>query len=243
MQHGIRILVVDSHRLFSSGLVEMLRHITTIRWADSLVLEEIIHYPRDRTPDLILFSPSTHWTRDLLMQETRRLRFFFPQARLVYLLDRLRRLHFRIAVELQLDGCWTKHWHFVQLCRAIQCVMQGQRIFNMEANFEPPSDVRKSVTHPYQPPISRVELLTPREFQIFQLLASGFSVRECAEYLGLSKSTVDNHKINLMRKLQIHKAVQLAWLAANDQWLSKPVTPHEIAIQADQEDHRPADDV
>lgn len=76
IQHGIRILVVDSHQLFSSGLVEMLRRTPAVRWAGALLLEEIAAYPRDQTPDLILFSPRSHWTRGPLIQETRRLRFF-----------------------------------------------------------------------------------------------------------------------------------------------------------------------
>lgn len=133
-------------------------------------------------------------------------------------------------MELQLDGCWTKRWHFTQLCHAIQRVMQGQPVFSTNADFGQLSTNSKVEAQP-RLPISRVELLTPREFQIFQLLASGFSVRECAESLELAESTVDNHKTNLMRKLQIHKAAQLAWLAAKDQWMTKPITPREVAIQ------------
>jgi DNA-binding NarL/FixJ family response regulator len=55
--------------------------------------------------------------------------------------------------------------------------------------------------------------LTPRERDVVQLLVDGNSVRACAEMLGLAVSTVDNHKVHLMRKLNVHKTVDLVRLA------------------------------
>jgi DNA-binding NarL/FixJ family response regulator len=51
--------------------------------------------------------------------------------------------------------------------------------------------------------------LSARERQVMQLLAEGRSVAQCAEALGLSHSTVDNHKSRIMKKLGIHKASEL----------------------------------
>jgi DNA-binding NarL/FixJ family response regulator len=52
--------------------------------------------------------------------------------------------------------------------------------------------------------------LTQRERQVMKLLVHGRSVRQCAEELGLSQSTIDNHKSRLMKKLGVHKSSQLA---------------------------------
>jgi two-component system response regulator NreC len=56
---------------------------------------------------------------------------------------------------------------------------------------------------------SLLVLLSPRERQVMRLLAEGRTVAQCAEALGLSHSTVDNHKSRLMKKLGIHKASEL----------------------------------
>ena len=48
------------------------------------------------------------------------------------------------------------------------------------------------------------------------LLAQGCSVREIARYLGTATSTVDNHKARLMRKLKVHKVVDLATMALRE---------------------------
>ena len=55
-----------------------------------------------------------------------------------------------------------------------------------------------------------IALLTARELEVMQLLASGYTVRCCAEKLQIAESTIDNHKSRLMKKLDIHKAVDLA---------------------------------
>jgi two-component system secretion response regulator SsrB len=52
--------------------------------------------------------------------------------------------------------------------------------------------------------------LTGRERQILQLVAEGARNRDIAEKLSISIKTVETHRLNLMRKLNAHKAVELA---------------------------------
>ncbi len=59
-------------------------------------------------------------------------------------------------------------------------------------------------------------MLTSREVEVMTLLAQGFSVRRCAEKLQLAESTIDNHKSRLMKKLDIHKIVELTHLAIRE---------------------------
>jgi DNA-binding NarL/FixJ family response regulator len=61
-----------------------------------------------------------------------------------------------------------------------------------------------------------VAALTAREREIMRLLAQGKSVRDCAQQLHLAVSTIDNHKARMMKKLQIHKAVEVTHLAIRD---------------------------
>jgi len=52
-------------------------------------------------------------------------------------------------------------------------------------------------------------VLTPRERQIVRLIAEGRSSKEIAHRLQISVKTVDTHRSNLMRKLQLHSASKL----------------------------------
>ena len=58
--------------------------------------------------------------------------------------------------------------------------------------------------------------LTSRELEVMKLLTTGFSVRGCAQLLDLAESTVDNHKSRLMKKLDIHKIVELTHVAIRE---------------------------
>ncbi len=60
---------------------------------------------------------------------------------------------------------------------------------------------------------SRGTDVTPREQQIWQKIAQGYSVRQIAEQLQLAESTVDSHKTRLMKKLDVHKSLDLVRLA------------------------------
>jgi two-component system response regulator NreC len=56
---------------------------------------------------------------------------------------------------------------------------------------------------------SRSAALTPREQEVARLLAEGRTVREVSSELALSVKTVEAHKLNLMRKLDIHNRASL----------------------------------
>lgn len=62
--------------------------------------------------------------------------------------------------------------------------------------------------------------LTPREREVFQLLAIGRSNKEVARELGMSLSTAKKHRENLQRKLKVNSAAELARLAIREGLLS-----------------------
>ena len=47
-------------------------------------------------------------------------------------------------------------------------------------------------------------------------LAQGYSVKQCAKALGIGTSTAGNHKSRLMKKLNVHKTVDLTRLAIRE---------------------------
>jgi DNA-binding NarL/FixJ family response regulator len=51
--------------------------------------------------------------------------------------------------------------------------------------------------------------LTPRELEVLRLVAEGFTNQAIAERLKISRKTVDVHRTNLMRKLDLHDVTEL----------------------------------
>ncbi len=62
-------------------------------------------------------------------------------------------------------------------------------------------------------PRPRSATLTPKEKEVLKLLAEGFRVKDVASNLKLSVKTIEAHKFNLMRKLDIHNKAQLVQYA------------------------------
>jgi DNA-binding NarL/FixJ family response regulator len=58
--------------------------------------------------------------------------------------------------------------------------------------------------------------LTPREVEVMKLIAEGYKSREIADYLSISINTVDKHRANLMRKLDLHSAAALTHFALKE---------------------------
>jgi DNA-binding NarL/FixJ family response regulator len=56
--------------------------------------------------------------------------------------------------------------------------------------------------------------LTPREQEVMRLLAEGLSSKEVAEKLFISPKTVENHRANIMNKLDLHSTIELIRYAA-----------------------------
>lgn len=65
-------------------------------------------------------------------------------------------------------------------------------------------------------------VLTSREQEIVKLLAEGRTVRETAAELALSAKTVDAHKLNAMRKLDIHNREKLIQYAISQRLVPVP---------------------
>ena len=60
---------------------------------------------------------------------------------------------------------------------------------------------------------SRLSTITPREREVLKLLAEGGSAKELASALNVSVKTIEAHKFNLMRKLDLHNKAQLVQYA------------------------------
>jgi two-component system, NarL family, response regulator NreC len=71
---------------------------------------------------------------------------------------------------------------------------------------------------------TRPSILTPREQEVARLLAEGRTVREVSAELALSIKTVEAHKLNLMRKLDIHNRARLVEYALEHGLIAPQVT-------------------
>lgn len=103
---------------------------------------------------------------------------------------------FRQLVDAGVEGIFLKSAPITDLCKGLRDVAAGRRIIGHgageildDAGFGPD--------------------LSGREFEVLQCIARGLSNNGIAEHLGISPKTVDNHRTNLMRKLEVHSTATL----------------------------------
>jgi two-component system, NarL family, response regulator NreC len=65
------------------------------------------------------------------------------------------------------------------------------------------------------------DMLTEREREVVKLVAEGYKNREIAEHLSLSIKTVEKHRANIMRKLDLHSASELTAYAIENGLVSR----------------------
>jgi DNA-binding NarL/FixJ family response regulator len=95
-----------------------------------------------------------------------------------------------------------------ELRQGIEAVSEGGTYFGPAAAHS----VRHLVTDPSDTAVSK-DLLTLREREVLKLIAESHSTKQIAARLGLSVKTVDNHRTNLMRKLDLHDVASLTRFA------------------------------
>ena len=103
------------------------------------------------------------------------------------------------------DGIFMKEMSAQDMLSSIQKVLNGEKVY---------SETVKEYLKNEQPK------LTNREFQIMDLIVSGLSTAEIAERLSLSAKTVENHRYNLMQKLELKNSVELTLYAQKQGLLS-----------------------
>jgi DNA-binding NarL/FixJ family response regulator len=107
------------------------------------------------------------------------------------------------------------------LLRALREVHCGERSLSPQIQMQLEADaiLRKQAV---RVPLRR-STLTLREREVMRLLAEGHTVKKAALVLGISVKTVEAHKFNLMRKLDIHNKAQLVTVAIQKRILPQPV--------------------
>lgn len=119
------------------------------------------------------------------------------------------------ALKSGADGYLSKDSQENELTMAIHAVHRGEPFLSpkvaggLVSKARRPSDAGPT-------PASRLGSLTPREREVFQLLALGKANKEVARELSISLGTVKKHRENLQRKLDCHSAAELARLAIRE---------------------------
>ena len=128
----------------------------------------------------------------------------FPQVKRIMLSMYEEKSYIDKALGLGVDAYLSKRDAANELIIAINAVTKGQRFFSPSINT---SYFSKNVIG------STLSKLTPRESEIFKLLAQGLNAKQVSQKIAITPKTAHVHRANIMTKLNLTSQIQLTKLA------------------------------
>jgi DNA-binding NarL/FixJ family response regulator len=214
----IRIFLVDDQSMIRAGIKSMLaknpRFQVVGSSGDPRAAIAAIEIER---PDVVLLDISMPGLSGI--DAISQIRKVHARARIVMLTHHEGDTFVEQALKAGADGYLSKDSEPSELALAVDSVHKGKMYLSPRV-----AGVLVSRAHgggsPVQVGTSRLQSLTPREREVFQLLALGKSNKEVAKALSMSLGTSKKHRENLQRKLECHSAAELALLAIKEGMLS-----------------------
>lgn len=123
------------------------------------------------------------------------------------------------SVEAGACGYLLKDATREEILSALHMVKDGEKYFNPAVAAVIVNGYLSQVQKVERVSESRKTLLSKKEKEVLRLLVEGMSSRQIADRLDLSVRTVDNHRANMMRRLQVHNAAELVKLALEEKLL------------------------
>lgn len=198
----IRVILADDHAIFRQGLRALLQNEREMEIvAESSTGHGTVQLVEQHRPDVVVMDIGMPDMNGL--QATTLIHSRFPDARVLILSMSGDEETVEQAIDAGISGYLVKDTVADELISAIREIHRGNAYFS-------PSISRILLEQKRNAPRARSDDgLTQREIQILQFVADGRTTKEIAHFLGISSKTVDNHRQQIMTKLNIHDMVSL----------------------------------
>ncbi len=221
----IKVVIVDDHPIIRKGLRLLIN-----QESDMEVLAEIdnpqdaINVVEGQTDNLFLIV-------DLLLNDDnngleliKKIRNIKPKTQMLVLSMHDEFFYAERALRAGAKGYIMKQEPSEKVIQAIRKIFQGEVYLSDRMSEK----LLKNLLHGKKTGNASVDSLSDREFEVFILIGQGWTTRNIAEKMNLSKKTIDTYREKIKEKLSLQNANQLIryacqWTQENNQMLS----PHK----------------
>ncbi len=201
----IRILLVDDHTILRSGIRSLLEGepgLSVIGEAEDG--RKAVTMACKLKPDVVIMDIAMPLLNGL--EATRQIKMQCPDVKVLVLSMHDNEEYIRQALEAGAMGYILKDAGTQELISAIRSVYRGEAVLSPAVTRLVIEDyLRWGGTRPQE----ESDSLSPREREVLQLIAEGYTNKQIAEILSISIKTVQAHRNNLMQKLDLHDRGEL----------------------------------
>lgn len=202
----IRVLLADDHNIVREGLRHILESQKDLEVAGEAENGlETLDRVKELRPDVLLLDIAMPGLNGL--EVVRLIKNLSPRTQMVVFSMHQKEAYVHEALSSGVLGYVLKSSPSSDVLAAIRAVQGG--------DFFLSSQIRTEVIQRYlenrdrQKPAKGYDLLSDREQQVFRLLVEGKSTKEISAFLHVSPKTVEKHRSNIMRKLDLHDLMGL----------------------------------
>jgi two-component system NarL family response regulator len=206
-----RVLLVDDHQMVREGLRAILEQdeaFTVVGEAsggrEAVRLAEALH------PDVVVMDVAMNDLNGI--EATRQIQAIAPDTAVVALSSHSDRRYVMAILAAGASGYVLKANAYEQLARGVNAAARGLKYLSPDVT----SEIIEAAFREENLDGSVYDVLGPREREVLQLLAEGLTSIQIAERLGVSPSTAETHRRNIMRKLDVHNVADLTKYAVRE---------------------------
>jgi DNA-binding NarL/FixJ family response regulator len=206
----IRVFIVDDHPVVIEGIHSLLQNEKDIAWVgQAMNAASCLGFFVNNTADVVLMDISMPGMDGVelcaVMKEK------YPGVFILGLSTFNQGLYIKKMMENGASGYILKNSSKEELITAIHSVNDGSIFFSGEVGQALEEYQKYSKT--------KLPLLTPREKEVLELIAEGYTNPQIAEKIFLSQFTVDSHRKNLLAKLNVKNTAMLIKFAVENKLL------------------------
>ena len=202
----IKVLLAEDHTIVRKGIRALLHAVTDIEVVgEAEDGREAVEKVGQLLPDIVLMDNTMPILNGL--EATRQIKKQFPKIMVLILTIHTDEEYIFQILQAGESGYLIKKTAPKELVSAIEAVYRGDSFLSPSISRKVIEEYLRHMEEAKKP--DNYTQLTDREREVLQLIVEGFSNKEIAEHLHLSVTTIGNHRLNLMEKLDLHNVSDL----------------------------------
>lgn len=194
------IVLAEDHNLVIEGYCSLIDKIDNLEIiGKALDGEQAIQLVRKHNPDYLILD--LHMPNVNGLEALKNISENYPRTKVIIISMFGDPNMLKEVIRLGAKAYLLKHADQEEFIMAIELVMRNKSYYSPEIFSEKPSWINKAPKGSYVIPMVS---LTKREEEILTLVAKGLTNKEIGRQLFVSHNTVDTHRVNLMKKLDVH---------------------------------------